>query len=73
MAGTTRAKREAGETSKILGHRLGPFTQIGDKTTAHCENPACNATVIIQDSRAEGYALTQVCPFLEQKSTNGYS
>ena len=70
MAGTTRAKREAGETSKILGHRLGPF---GDKTTAHCENPACNATVIIQDSRAEGYALTQVCPFLEQKSTNGYS
>ena len=62
---------EAEAGARSLGHHLGPFIQRGGCATAHCENPACTASIVIQDGSAEGHALTQVCPFLEHNKTNG--
>lgn len=72
MAGNARAKLEAEAGARSLGHHLSPFIQQGGCATAHCGNPACAATVVIQDGSAEVHALTHICPFLEQRETNGH-
>lgn len=73
MAGPTRARREAGETARMLGHHLSPFIHDGNKTRAHCLNVVCNASVLLDGSEAVGFALTHICPFLEQEITNGHA
>jgi hypothetical protein len=68
-----RAKRESLKIAERLGHNLTPFAPYGDKEYAYCENPSCKARLIIQGEKAEGYALSHVCPVLEGDGRNGES
>ena len=43
----------------------------GDKEYAYCENSSCKARLIIQGDKAEGHALSHVCPVLEGDGRNG--
>ncbi len=65
------AKREALKIAERLGHRLTPFAPYGDKDYAYCENPSCKARLIVEGARAEGHALSHVCPVVEGDGRNG--
>ena len=67
------ANREALKIAERLGHSLTPITPYGDKEYAYCENPDCKARLIIKGDRAEGYALSHVCPVMEGEGRNGGS
>ena len=66
-----RAKRESLKIAQSLGHHLTSFTPYGDKEYAYCENPDCKARLIIQGDKAEGHALSHVCPVMEGDGKNG--
>ncbi len=66
-----KANREALKIAERLGHHLTPFTPYGDQEYAYCENPDCKARFIIQGDKAEGYALSHVCPYQETDTRNG--
>lgn len=70
MAGTQRIKEESIETAMLLGHRMIPFVVHGDKEISRCRNPLCKGTIIVQNTEAEGYAITHICPFLEDRLGN---
>jgi hypothetical protein len=57
----------------MLGHHLSPFARDGNKTRARCLNAVYNAPVLIDGSEAAGFALTHICPFLDQEITNGHA
>jgi len=59
------AKREALKTAERLGHHLTPFAPYGDKEYAYCQNPSCKARLIVEGDKAEGHALSHVCPVME--------
>ncbi len=59
------------KNSERLGHNLTPFAPYGDKEYAYCENPDCKARLIIQGDKAEGHALSHVCPVVEGDGRNG--
>lgn len=60
-----KAKRESLKIAEHLGHHLTPFTPYGDKEYTYCQHSSCNARLIIQGDKAEGHALSHVCPVLE--------
>ena len=66
-----KTKREALKIAERLGRHLTPFALYGDKEYAYCENPSCKARLIIQGDKAEGHALSHVCPVLEGEGKNG--
>ena len=64
------AKRESLKIAERLGHHLTPFAPYGDKEYAYCEDSSCKARLIVEGDRAEGYALSHVCPALEGDGEN---
>ncbi len=65
------AKREALKIAETLGHRLTPFAPYGDREYSYCQNFSCKAKLIIQGDKAEGHALSHVCPVVEGDGRNG--
>ena len=66
-----KAKHESLKIAKNLGHRLTHFAPYGDREYAYCQNFPCKAKLIIQGDKAEGHALSHVCPVLGGEGRNG--
>jgi len=66
-----KANHESPKAANRPGHHLTPFAPYGDKEFGYCENSDCKARLIIHGDKAEGYALSNVCPVLEGDGRNG--